>query len=326
MQKLNKLQTLFAAGAVVVVALLVGTVVYTRSKPSAPEANTIVIEPVKQETTVPKAPELEQDETVKVTAEFASCEAGWGGFVQGLNRSDKKSLSEIEKCMSILNYPFKKFSIPGTSSYYGFMGNYGSAWIEGDSRNDIWCQIDGLNNACMLYKVENGIPTIIENSDHPIGSELTQLRILRAERDGSLLVHRFPYEIIYFQDFYSYDFVNGTTTSHVVNFSGGGDWGEEGFVSSTLTFYPNGKTIKFVVDNRQSEGDWNAPTTLIYKGTSLLSFKESEEDIFRDGLFPRVTELRAYALQSDKTKFYFTAASSSYTLDLAPAIPKLIKR
>ncbi len=250
--------------------------------------------------------------SAKATA-INNCRSHWEGSIDAMRDGSKSAVAELEKCMSILKYPFKKFPIPGTSSYFGFMGNSTDV-------GSVRCQPYGHPNGCLLYKVERGVPQIMENDE-----QLPGITVLSAEADGSLFVYYRPQADCLSESYHAYDFVNGTTTRHVVEF----EHGCTGWDTMPLiTFYPKGVPIQiFVGGGIRSRDDANVATTLIFNEQELEVFSErAEGEAFTGGSFPRSSDIDTYVLQSDKTKFYFTAGSSSYTLDLAPEIPRLIKR
>jgi hypothetical protein len=264
----------------------------------------------------------------KKTTEYVSCRADWGELINTLKRGDKAFVGELERCMTVLEYPFKKFPIPGTDSYYGFMGNNEPSSQEDNVSDSVWCQMDGLPNGCMLYKVENGKPNLLagphEDRGENTNRSIALIEPLKANADGSLLVHHFPYEICLFSDYENYDFVTGTTTAKIIEYSEAGSCSDQ----TTITFYSNNRPIEVeVVDNSDSVGG-HEYWSLVYGNKVLgeVSYAEVTKGDTSNLYIPTEQALRAYALQSDKTKFYFSVASSSYILDLAPEIPRLIER
>jgi hypothetical protein len=253
-------------------------------------------------------------------AQYQGCEdEGFLGYVDRLAKGDKTAVVLIEECMDLKKYPFRKFPIPGTTSYFGYMGNGGS---DDDS---VWCQIDGEPQGCMLYKVENGKPTVLSAPHEPrdTGISIIQMELLKVLPSGDFLIHRFPYEICIFDTYENRDFARGISTG-VVDYQDGGC---AGATTSSLTFYPRGQPVELVVGGGSREGDRYATTTLSFNGESVGAVEITEMQAFFQGEhFPRGADLRAYALRSDKTKFYFATGEQKYMLDLVPAIPKLLKR
>jgi hypothetical protein len=275
-------------------------------------------------TTVFLRPTLELDQT---TVAVRDCENKLANAIAGVRAGDKEQLKVFERCMVVLKYPYKKFPIPGGDSYYGFLGNASNriiGWsLDGTSSDSVWCQMDGMPNECLLFKAEKGIPTYYPPSKN--GKDLRQMEFLRAEKDGTLLVHHFPYEIVYFQTYAKFDPAAFEDVTEVVQYFGGSFAAPD--EPRSLTFYPRGEAIKFIIGGGLLEEGYIATTTLSFDGKLIGSFETAQTQAFEEGdYFPDTTDLRAYALQSDKTKFYFTAGGTRYTLDLTPAVPKLLKR
>lgn len=251
---------------------------------------------------------------------ISNCDVQWEFSLAGLKEGNKATLGVFERCMEVLDYPFKKLPIPGTDSYYGFVGN---GWS--DAYPDrAWCRMDEGADRCMLYLVEKGVPKMIINQRDRAKSDpasLLQLEPINARADGSILTLRLPYEIMYFQDYEYFDFIHATSVAQVISYSGG--WED---ASPTLTFSFPGRKVQLVVEYEVFESAANTIlVNILFDGQKIAYFKSDRWPVWGES-FPDEEDLRTYALQSDKTKFYFSAGGEKYTLDLQPAVPKLIKR
>jgi hypothetical protein len=257
---------------------------------------------------------------------YLSCLDGWDGLVKRLNGGTSKDATAFESCIKVLGYPFKRLQVPGSDSYYGFMGNgpyYETPPAEPEDR--ALCQIDGTSNGCLLYYFNKGKSDVLSGLDDEKDAT-TSIRLvepIKANSDRTLLINRFPYEICLFSSYENYNFVTGTSSAKIVDYTAAGSCSDQ----TTLTLYPNGRQIDLGIVDRSDSVGGNEYWSLMYNGKSIGDV--SYEGLSKDSagtFFPSESDLRVYALQDDKTKFYFTVASSSYALDLSTKIPKLIKR
>ncbi len=241
----------------------------------------------------------------------------------------KAELSSVvepfENCLKSNNFAFKKFLIPNSiNDYYGYVGS-NSPRLNVDPS----CLMDPeTSHGCLLYKVVKGKPSIISSQSFPTDDfndgkgPLLQSTLVGVKSDGLLIFYSTPYEICFSHSYGTMDFTRNRFKEwipYIVYFGSSGCGDENG-----LMLYPqDSEKVEILLEQVDQ------PVPMIrftHDGKLIGEIKVKNTDLlsWNSGDFPNNNDLKAYALQTDRSKFHFVIEGKKYTIDLTSSTPSFL--
>ena len=242
------------------------------------------------------------------------CEATWYHSLQRLLHGDASVVSFFEHCAQARKYPFQRHDIPGrTGAYIGFIGN---DYSRQESVPGPICQIDAPYQGCLVYRMEDGELTVFKNEE----AMLLQKQILGAASGQEVIIRQFPSRPCFSYLYGIYDVVTNTSTATIIRFDQEGSCTDE----TTLTLFPL-KDRSIVITLRPTSIDIGHTEWELLYNDKRLGLIQANLGAWRDSplAFPREEDLARYATQSDRSRFFFSAGGTPYTLDMSVSPPVL---